>query len=58
VTLNWPAWTNGLSLYSASSLNAGANWTPAGGLPAATNGVNFQTISPTNSQDFFRLQLP
>jgi hypothetical protein len=58
LTLNWPAWTNGLGLYSATSMVAGANWTSITNSPIATNGVNFLTLTPTNSQGFFRLQLP
>ena len=56
--LNWPAWTNGLVLGSATSLGAGATWIPVASTPAATNGINFLTLAPTNSQMFFRLQLP
>jgi arabinan endo-1,5-alpha-L-arabinosidase len=58
LTLNWPAWTNGLGLYAATSLMAGAAWTPVTNLPVKTNGVSFVTLAPTNSQMFFRLQLP
>jgi hypothetical protein len=58
LTLNWPAWTNGLSLYSSTGLGAGANWTAVPTSPVATNGVNFLTLTPTNGQNFFRLQFP
>jgi hypothetical protein len=58
LTLNWPAWTNGLGLYSATSLLAASNWTAVTNSPVATNGVNFLTLKPTNSPTFFRLQLP
>jgi hypothetical protein len=58
LTLNWPAWTNGLGLYASGSLAAGANWTSVTNPPATTNGVNFLTLAATNSQMFFRLQLP
>jgi hypothetical protein len=57
-TLNWPAWTNGLELYAATSLGAGANWTSITNSPVTTNGINFLTLTPTNSQIFFRLQFP
>jgi hypothetical protein len=56
--LNWPSWTNGLRLYAASSLGANANWTSVTNLPVMTNGINFLTLTPTNSPTFFRLQLP
>jgi hypothetical protein len=58
LTLNWPAWTNGLGLYAAGSLATGANWTSITNSPATTNGVNFLTLAATNNQRFFRLQLP
>lgn len=58
LTLNWPAWTNGLGLYAATNLTAGAIWTPVASAPVATNGINFLTLTPTNNQMFFRLQLP
>ena len=58
LTLNWPAWTNGLVLGSASGLGPGAAWTPVVGPPVATNGINFLTLAPTNDRMFFRLQMP
>jgi hypothetical protein len=58
LTLNWPAWTNGLVLGSATNLGSGAVWTPVANRPLATNGINFLTLAPTNSRMFFRLQLP
>ena len=56
--LNWPSWTNGLGLYAASNLDANANWAAITNPPVTTNGINFLTLTPTNSQMFFRLQLP
>jgi hypothetical protein len=58
LTLNWPAWTNGLALYTAGSLGAGASWTAVPTSPVAANGINFLTLTPTNNQMFFRLQTP
>jgi hypothetical protein len=58
LTLNWSAWTNGLVLGSTTNLGSGAVWTPVASPPLATNGINFLTLTPTNSQMFFRLQLP
>ena len=58
LALNWPAWTNGLVLASATDLGPGGTWSPVTDSPAATNGINFLTLTPTNSQAFFRLQLP
>ena len=58
LTLNWPAWTNGLSLYASPGLGGGASWTGIANTAVATNGINFLTLTPTNSQMFFRLQLP
>jgi hypothetical protein len=58
LTLNWPGWTNGLGLYAATTLSAGANWTSITNSPVTTNGIKFLTLAPTNSQMFFRLQLP
>jgi Glycosyl hydrolases family 43/Concanavalin A-like lectin/glucanases superfamily len=58
LTLSWPAWTNGLGLYAASSVNANSNWTSITDPPVITNGINFLTLTTTNSQMFFRLQLP
>jgi len=58
LTLNWPAWTNGLVLGSATNLGSGAVWTTVASPPFATNGINFLTLAPTNNQMFFRLQLP
>lgn len=56
--LNWPAWTNGLELYATPSLGANASWASVTNSPAPTNGVNFLTLTPTNGQMFFRLQMP
>ena len=56
LTLSWPAWTNGLGLYASPSL--GANWVYVTNMPVTTNGINFLTLTPTNGQNFFRLQLP
>jgi hypothetical protein len=58
LTLNWPSWTNGLGLYASSSPGAGANWSPVTTSPVAANGINFLTLTPTNGQNFFRLQIP
>ena len=58
LTLNWPGWTNGLGLYAATSLGAGANWTSITNSLVTTNGIKFLTLAPTNNQMFFRLQLP
>jgi hypothetical protein len=58
LTLNWPAWTNGLVLASTTNLGSGAVWTTVASSPLATNGINFLTLAPTNNQMFFRLQLP
>ena len=58
LTLNWPAWTNGLGLYAADSLGANSGWTSVTNSPVTTNGINFLTLTPTNSQTFFRLQIP
>jgi hypothetical protein len=58
LTLNWPAWTNGLGLYAARSLDANAGWASVTNSPVTTNGINFLTLTPTNSQTFFRLQFP
>jgi hypothetical protein len=57
ITLNWPAW-NGLALFSTASVSADALWTPVTNNPTTTNGIRFVTISPTNNQIYFRLQLP
>jgi len=58
VTLNWPAWTNGLGLYASSVLGPDAGWVPVTNTPVTTNGVNILTLTPTNSENFFRLQFP
>lgn len=58
LTLSWPAWTNGLGLFAATTLGADSSWTSITNSPVATNGVNFLTLAPTNSQMFFRLQFP
>jgi Glycosyl hydrolases family 43/Concanavalin A-like lectin/glucanases superfamily len=58
LTLNWPAFDNGLELYRSPGLGSGALWTPVAGAPTATNGINFLSLTPTNSQTFFRLQTP
>lgn len=54
VTLNWPAWTNGLTLYQSS----GQGWTAVANPPLTVNGVNLLTLTPTNNPAFFRLQIP
>jgi len=58
LTLSWPGWTNGLGLYASPALGANANWVSLTNAPIKTNGVNFLTLTPTNGQDFFRLQFP
>jgi hypothetical protein len=58
LTLNWPAWTNGLVLRGATNLDGSAVWTPVAGSLLTANGINFLTLAPTNNQMFFRLQLP
>ncbi len=58
LTLIWPAWTDGLALYSSPNLGPGADWSSVTGTPTSTNGVNFLTLPATNSLGFFRLQLP
>ena len=49
--------TNGLVLHGTTNLGGGA-WVTMTNAPSATNGVNFLTVLPTNSQQYFRLQLP
>jgi hypothetical protein len=56
LTLNWPAWTNGLGLYAANSL--ASVWTSVTNPMSTTNGIHFLTVPATNGQNFFRLQLP
>jgi hypothetical protein len=58
MTLNWPAWTNGLALYAATGLGAGANWTAVTNTPVTTNGIDFLTLPATSGPNFFRLQIP
>ena len=58
VMVNWPAFNNGLELYSSPSPGSGALWVPVAGVPTATNGINFLSLTPTNSSTFFRLQTP
>jgi hypothetical protein len=58
LTLSWPAWTNGLALYSSPALGAGADWSPVTSAPIATNGVDFLALPTTNSLGFYRLQTP
>ena len=56
LTFNWPAFNNGLALYSSPGLGAGALWSPVAGSPTPTNGINVLSLTPTNNQTFFRLQ--
>ncbi|HEY3761637.1 MAG TPA: LamG-like jellyroll fold domain-containing protein [Verrucomicrobiae bacterium] len=58
LTLSWPAWTNGLALYSSLTLGPGANWSPVTNTPATTNGMDFLALPATNNVGFFRLQQP
>ena len=58
LTLNWPAWTNGLGLWSSPALGANAPWSVVTNQPAITNGINFVTLPATNAGAFFRLQMP
>jgi Glycosyl hydrolases family 43/Concanavalin A-like lectin/glucanases superfamily len=58
LTLNWPAFNDGLELYSSPSLGSGALWTPVVGTPTATNGINFLSVTPASNPAFFRLQTP
>lgn len=56
LTLNWPSWDNGLELCTAPALDS--IWTSVTNQPVTTNGINFLTLSSTNGQSFFRLQMP
>jgi len=58
LTLNWPAWTDGLVLAGTPALGPGTVWTTVTNSPVQTNGINFLTLTSTNSQMFFRLQVP
>jgi len=58
VTLNWPAFSNGLELYNSPNLGVEPVWTPMSGTATTTNGINFLPITPSNGQMFFRLQTP
>ena len=58
LTLNWPAFNNGLVLRSAASLGTGAIWTSIIGTTSTTNGINFLSLAPANNQMFYRLQTP
>jgi hypothetical protein len=58
LTLNWPAFNNGLGLYGSPGLGSGASWAPVTGSLITTNGINFLSLTPTNNQTFFRLQTP
>jgi len=58
LTLSWPAWTNGLALYSSPAFGAGANWSPVTSGFTVTNGMNFLTVPETNNSGFFQLQQP
>ncbi len=57
LTLSWPAWSNGLALFSATDLALG-DWASVTTPPTATNGINFLTVPSTNTVQWFRLQRP
>jgi hypothetical protein len=57
LNLSWPALDTGQALFATPNLNPAA-WIAVGNSPSITNGFSMLTLSPTNQQTWFRLQLP
>jgi PKD repeat protein len=56
LTLSWPAWATGYTLYSTTNLAPPSLWSPATNATLSTNGGNFiATLPATNRSRFFRL---
>ncbi len=58
LTLSWPAWAVGLSLWSATNLSPPVYWLPATQGAAVTNGQILMTVPVEGVQRFFRLGGP
>ncbi len=58
LTLSWPLWANGWSLYVATNLNPPVSWLPATNV-AATNTGQYAVLLPvTAASRFYRLSSP
>jgi len=57
--LSWPVYPAGFTVASAPGLNSPINWNTNNFFaPAYSNNQNIVWLSPTNSAQFFRLQMP
>ena len=55
LTLNWPAWRNGLGLHRSEDLQT---WSPVTTAPVTAEGVDKVTLPMSGGREFFRLQFP
>ena len=59
LTLGWPGWATGYTLYSTTSLAPPIEWSPATDAVLSTNGGNILGVLPvTSTTRFFRLSSP
>ncbi len=59
IVLSWPVYPAGFTVAGAASLNSPISWnTNSFFAPAYTNNQNVISLSPANSAQFFRLQMP
>jgi gluconolactonase len=57
VDVSWPAPSTGFGLQSSETLDATAVWSDITDQPLVTNGLNVLSLDPTNTTEFFRLNL-
>ena len=58
LTLNWPLWANGWSLYVATNLNPPVSWLPATNVAATNTGQYAVSLPVTVTPRFYRLSAP
>ena len=58
LTLSWPLWANGWSLYVATNLNPPVNWLPATNVAATNTGQYAVSLPVTATPRFYRLSSP
>jgi hypothetical protein len=57
LTISWPGFTTSYQLQTVSNLSSSNAWKPVSVIPTMAGGQSSVTLSPSNSQQFYRLQL-
>jgi alpha-galactosidase len=58
LSLSWPAWASGYTVFRASNLIAPVQWQVVTNIPQSTGGTFNLPITPAGRQQFFRLGAP